>query len=654
MAMILIVCICPALRAEVHNLIPVHGVLIDPGRDPITERLPMKFAILNAEEEEIWLDNRAFEHAVDVEDGRFMVYLGELNPLPLELLRAAGELSIVLTVGEREVARYKIPAGLFAFEAEIGDRVGSLGSAQIQPLLDEPCGETFYLRGWQTSGHAPLCAELAQVSTTGIFADLTDIPWGLSNGDNDTTYDAGNGLVLSADNTFGLLRIDIDAWTSSACYDDLTELLEFLELASHDHGHSIDSIGDVPPAFADGSDEDTTYTAGEGLDIADGGLIARGAAYSRLVTVAKSGADFASIQAAVDSVTGQEAVLVWIAPGTYDGPVITKPHVHLKGFGREATIISSDVSNDGAAPSLATLVLSGNVSVRDLSIRNTGTGVTNVALLSTLESYQSLVADVNIRASASCAVPCDHYAVYLQGEDTRVEFRSVTAFGDTSGIYNCSLATAEVYGGSIGGEKTGLDNKGATVVARNTDLSSEGVGLSNTGGEVTLLGASVLSGDVLNSNALLIVSNAEILGSVNNTVSGTTRMNRVVIDGKVDNLGTMIIGNSTLKDNLASTGMSTVTVRNSDVKSVSCSNGDYANVYIHNTMLSSFTSTIYQSNSPLTVHISNSAIQDNVDIETGPFVVAEVSHSHVINGTVSGATCVALTKDTTFYPSGCP
>jgi pectin methylesterase-like acyl-CoA thioesterase len=88
-----------------------------------------------------------------------------------------------------------------------------------------------------------------------------------------------------------------------------------------------------------------------------------------VVVVAKSGGDYTSVQAAIDSITGAAAdspYLVWVAPGVYSETVTMKPYVHLQGAGQEATVITSTVSGS-ALPPQATLKLASDASLRDLT-----------------------------------------------------------------------------------------------------------------------------------------------------------------------------------------------------------------------------------------------------------------------------------------------
>ena len=78
-----------------------------------------------------------------------------------------------------------------------------------------------------------------------------------------------------------------------------------------------------------------------------------GGDYQNVVVVAKSGGDYTSVQAAIDSITDDAAdnpYLVWVAPGVYEEQVTMKPYVHLQGAGQEATVITSTASNSAWPP----------------------------------------------------------------------------------------------------------------------------------------------------------------------------------------------------------------------------------------------------------------------------------------------------------------
>ena len=74
--------------------------------------------------------------------------------------------------------------------------------------------------------------------------------------------------------------------------------------------------------------------------------------YESVVVVAKSGGDFTSVQAAIDSITDASSAkryLVWVAPGNYEGAIVLKPYVYLKGAGRRSTTIVHSTDSGGDA-----------------------------------------------------------------------------------------------------------------------------------------------------------------------------------------------------------------------------------------------------------------------------------------------------------------
>jgi len=242
-----------------------------------------------------------------------------------------------------------------------------------------------------------------------------------------------------------------------------------------------------------------------------------GTHYQNVVIVAKSGGDYTSVQAAIDSIGDAAAgdpYLVWVAPGVYVEEVTMKPYVHLQGAGQEATVIS------------LTTYLTSHVSLRDLTVGGNGT---STALRATDGTTDTLVADVTARALSTLSY---NRAVYLSGSGTHITLQNVTALAE-NGDYNYGLhsifsATVTLHGGSFtarGGDDaygiylqegytTILKATGITALAENANdknralfsyyagaalygssflaqgSGSENVGLYNYHGDITLHGGS--------------------------------------------------------------------------------------------------------------------------------------------------------------------
>ena len=171
-----------------------------------------------------------------------------------------------------------------------------------------------------------------------------------------TTYTAGTGLTLngnqfSADTTYLQRRV------ASNCTV----------------GSSIRAIN------ADGTvlcepDDNTTYTAGAGLELSGNQFRVKGSGYRNVIVVAKSGGDFTSIQAALDSITDASDTnryLVWVAPGVYNERVTMKPYVDIEGAGEQVTRITYGGSSN---PDTGTVVGANDAELRFLTVENTGGG----------------------------------------------------------------------------------------------------------------------------------------------------------------------------------------------------------------------------------------------------------------------------------------
>jgi hypothetical protein len=222
--------------------------------------------------------------------------------------------------------------------------------------------------------------------------------------------------------------------------------------------------------------------------------------YQNVVAVAKSGGDFTSVQAAIDSITGaseEEPYLVWVAPGVYSETVTMKPFVHLQGAGQEATVISSTVSTSAWPPDTATLTLASDTSLRDLTISNSGAGDSNTALLATAGITRALVADVAARALGS---GMSNYTIVLSGVVRlhRVSALAENGYATNAGLVDLNGAAAVLRGGDFtgrgGGYGGGIFTTGSGTTLEAIDISvlgedgsSNNYGLYNTSGVTATL-----------------------------------------------------------------------------------------------------------------------------------------------------------------------
>ena len=228
---------------------------------------------------------------------------------------------------------------------------------------------------------------------------------------------------------------------------------------------------------------------------------ALGVHYQNEVVVAKSGGDYTTVQAAIDSIIGATAVnpyLVWVAPGTYNETVSMKPHVHLQGAGQGVTVITSAISTLWP-PTRATLKLASDTSLRDLTLVNNGVGSRNLAMLATTGVARAIVTNVTALAEGAGSY---NYSIIIMDSGTDVTFQQVTALGENAsynyGLYNLSSAAVTLRGGSYtglgginafgiynGGSGANLAGDSLTVLGENGSFNN--YGLYNYNGAAAIL-----------------------------------------------------------------------------------------------------------------------------------------------------------------------
>ena len=406
-------------------------------------------------------------------------------------------------VGSAVTATVPITDGLFTVTLDFG--AGAFDGDRRWLGIEVDCegGGTYADLGRQEITAAPQ----ALYAMGAPWSGLAGVPTGFADGvDDDTTYSAGFGLILVG-GAFSVVTSTVQQRVAGAC----------------GAGYAIRQVN------ADGSviceqddDTDTTYTAGEGLVLDGTEFSAQGSPYANVVVVAQSGGDYTSVQAAIDSITDAaegNPYLVWVTPGVYSETVTMKSYVHLQGAGQEATVITSTVGSSFLPLTQATLVLTDDVSLRDLTVGNGGTGYANVALMAITGTVRTLVVDVTARAQGSGSY---NYAVYLIGSDTNVTLQDVTALGEGGannnyGLYNQNGASATLQGGSFaarGGANStyGIYSEGFSTTLKATSVTALGEGgagnnhglRNHNGASATLQGGSFAArGGANSANGIL-------------------------------------------------------------------------------------------------------------------------------------------------------
>jgi len=179
--------------------------------------------------------------------------------------------------------------------------------------------------------------------------------------------------------------------------------------------------------------------------------------YQNAVVVAKSGGDFTSIQAAIDSITDahdSNPYLVWVAPGTYEEQVKLKPGINLVGAGKSLTFIESTIGNaDIYPPAEATLHLADYANVRSLTVSNYSDQYRNAAILIPENSEHATLKDVS---AVTGGTGMHDSSIFIHGANTNVTLDNVesSAYGGSQvniGIEVVQGATVTFKGGVYGG-----------------------------------------------------------------------------------------------------------------------------------------------------------------------------------------------------------
>ncbi|HEY77131.1 MAG TPA: hypothetical protein G4O00_13315 [Thermoflexia bacterium] len=277
--------------------------------------------------------------------------------------------------------------------------------------------------------------------------------------------------------------------------------------------------------------------------------------YANVVTVAKSGGDFTSIQEAINSITDASAdnpYLVWVAPGVYNETVTLKPYVHLQGAGKGNTIVQAD------APGDETLVLASDTSLRDLTVNNVGTGGT-----STCGVYGDSISDVEL---ANVEISVDgansyNYALFLNNSTATLDQVTATAANASTniGLLAASGASVSIYGGlytaQYGNYAYGVQTGGTNTFVGTADVYAEASGASNTnagfhntdsasaflqGGYFRASGGNYAYG-VLNENATLEAEGITALGEQGALSAGIRNDSNIALTATVVSRGGSII-----------------------------------------------------------------------------------------------------------------
>lgn len=459
----------PAVADDV--VLPIRGRLTDKAGNLLDGPNDLRVALFGSKhtQDELWGEDLT---GYDVRGGRVFHQL-VIDEALLDVDEDE-ELWVGLTVNGEELGRLAVGSAFSSVHGVRGRSLEGIEGENIQPLLtSSQCPESHYLAGYDGG---PVCSEDLTLdeetlvseavedacycgadelvaSLAGEYADEGHVhTWADIDNIPTVVYTAGSGCRLDG-KTFSGAFGGPGAATSVA-RSDHTHVSDYV-VPGHTHfGDDIpaddvpisvswNNLQGIPGGFADGSDR------GWG---ADG------------VLVAKSGGDYASIQAAVNasSPTAAEPVKIWVAPGRYVEKVVLKPYVHLQGAGAGLTVIEAPASENTGLYVRHSNVVSG------LTVRTTGTFETSSTLrIDSNSAGPTEIRDIEVlnesEGETAYGVLTTGVGEILLKDVTSIAFHgSVMAMGITIASGNVAAVDSHFEAQGSNGENRGV-SMGATA-----------------------------------------------------------------------------------------------------------------------------------------------------------------------------------------------
>jgi Pectinesterase len=254
-------------------------------------------------------------------------------------------------------------------------------------------------------------------------------------------------------------------------------------IAVYNNGGTVDVIVDIVGYYIPSTGSGTGPAGPQGPTGPQGPVGPSGVTPRNVIWVAKSGGQFTSVRAAMDSITDASSgnpYLVKVAPGIYTETVVTimKSNVDLEGSGQDRTIVTCACGGNGQIVDATIFV--GNIrgEIRDITITNTGRSSGNVidSVAVDMVNTTSEMSIVDTTMTATNAPTANAAGVYL-------EFTSMPHI-DNINIYTSGAGTN--YGVKL--------FPGATAVIRNSWIYISGPGNSVAGNAQSRLVTSTVNG----------------------------------------------------------------------------------------------------------------------------------------------------------------
>lgn len=196
-------------------------------------------------------------------------------------------------------------------------------------------------------------------------------------------------------------------------------------------------------------------------------LAAPGSPYRNVVVVARSGGDFTSIQAALDSILDASPgnpYLLWIAAGVYAERVTMKPYVDIEGAGQNVTRITFGGSGTNAT---GTVVGANNSELRSLTVENTGGAAYAIAINN--NSASPRLSDITAIASGDGNISAAVFNTTSASPDiSNATLVTVGAGYNHYTLYNVSSSSPTVTDSTISASGGATNNYGVVSTVAST------------------------------------------------------------------------------------------------------------------------------------------------------------------------------------------
>ena len=226
------------------------------------------------------------------------------------------------------------------------------------------------------------------------------------------------------------------------------------------------------------------------------------AADDRIITVARNGGDFSNVIDAIESITDASNItryVISLGPGIFylnGQQLVMKPYVSLVGAGKNVTFLQSYRNSTGSIsrfsgtqPGCGVIEISENSSVENMTVRNFGTGVGDVACgietsisggndTSTLKDVDIILSgnnELKVGIINSRTIILDTVSV------------SIDNIGDSIGILGLSNIRAnniDISARSRNGESIGMDLESSAVTISNSSIWAQDYGVKTFPNEI--------------------------------------------------------------------------------------------------------------------------------------------------------------------------